>query len=82
MKQLLVRIQNDIQKRNINLNQVLGPYVNQSLSVGTLTELIRKISPYITSHEINTLFVYLDYKKEGWIDWSTIQERLFHVDFR
>ena len=60
----------------------MAPYVNQSISMGTLTDLIRKISPYITTHEINTLFKYLDSKKEGWIDWNIVQEKIFHVDFR
>ena len=73
MKQILVRIQNDVQKREINLNEVLAPYVNQSLSVGSLSELIKKICPSVTTHEIYTLFGYIDSKKEGWIDWSIIQ---------
>ena len=73
VKQILVRIQNDVQKRNINLNEILAPYVNQSLSVGSLTELIKRISPSVTTHEIHTLFGYVDSKKEGWIDWSIIQ---------
>lgn len=50
VKKILLRIQEDVQRRNLNLNEILTPYRGQSLSEGTLTNIIRQITPTVTTH--------------------------------
>ena len=50
VKKLLLKIQNDVQRKNLSLNSILGPYAGKSVSEGTLCNLVKEITPEITSH--------------------------------
>lgn len=50
VKKILLKIQEDVQRRNLNLNKIVEPYRGNSLSQGALASLIRKITPAITTH--------------------------------
>ena len=64
------------------MNELVGPYRGQSVSLNTFAELVRKIDPCVTSHEINTVFAYVDADKSGWIEWQGVEDKIFNVDFR
>ena len=65
VKDILVRIQGDVQRRHLNIHELMAPFLLQSVSKGSLAGLIRQITPSVTSHEVDVLFEYLDAKKEG-----------------
>lgn len=50
VKKILLKIQEDVQRRNLNLNKIVEPYKGNSLSQGALASLIRQITPAITTH--------------------------------
>lgn len=73
VKRILLKIQEDVQRRNLNLNKIFEPYKGNSLSQGAFGTLLRQITPAITTHEVTVLFEYLDTQKKGWIDWAVIE---------
>jgi len=65
-----------------NLRAIIKKYKNEKINEPTFAAMVREIDLTITSHEISTLFAYLDTNKTGWLDWRDIEEKVFHVDFR
>lgn len=61
---------------------VVNKYKNAQINLNNLSSLLKDIDPTITSHEIETLFGFLDQQKSGSIPWKTIEEKILNVDFR
>lgn len=82
LRNILVKLQAEIKKKNINVRAILEKHKRDKLSLEQFGALLRESDPTLTSYEIKALFDYLDNKKEGFLSWQDILQSLAYIDYR
>jgi Ca2+-binding EF-hand superfamily protein len=82
LRDILVKLQADVKKHNLNLRDILNKYKADVIPFDKFKAILREVDLTMTTYEAKALYDFLDKEKTGLVKWEAIKEGIARIDYR